>query len=268
MCKNTYIIFLLVIFLIIIFYTFNNILKYKTVVYENFENDKIPKIIIQTWKTKDIPEKYKENVLSVKKYNTDYQFLFFSDDDIEYFLENNYPEYYQTYLKLPVKIQKIDFFRYVAIYHYGGFYFDLDITALYPLDELLDYDVIFPLEQNIPDSKCYKIRFKSNCEKNIKFLLGQYAFGAKPQNDFIKLLIDTINNNIDKYIKDFGNGNNELKNSDMLQYVYNSTGPDFVTELYLNYKNKDKIKVLEYEKPHYFGKYAVHMHYGTWKLGT
>ena len=54
----------------------------------------------------------------------------------------------------------------------------------------------------------------------------------------------------------------------MLQYVYNSTGPDFVTKLYINYKNQDKVEVLKYEKPHYFGKYAVHMHYGTWKLGT
>ena len=146
-------IFLITIIWIIIFYFINNILNTNT--YEKFDNkNTIPKIIIQTWKTKVIPDKYKEDVASVKKYNSDYKYLFFSDDDIEDFLKKNYPKYYETYSKLPVKIQKIDFFRYIAVYHYGGFYFDLDITGMYPLKELLDYECVFPVDQNIPKNKC------------------------------------------------------------------------------------------------------------------
>mgnify|MGYP000985786126 FL=1 len=195
-------IFLIIIIWIIIFYFINNILKHNIFIYEKFDNkNTIPKIIIQTWKTKVIPDKYKEDVASVKKYNSDYQYIFFSDDDIENFLKENYPEYYETYSKLPVKIQKIDFFRYIAVYHYGGFYFDLDITGMYPLKELLDYECVFPVDQNIPKNKCNRRRLKKYCKANMDILLGQYAFGARQYNPFIKLLIDTIHNNIDKYVK-------------------------------------------------------------------
>lgn len=253
---TTIIITFVIIFLIL--YFINDILK-KKISSENFSNDTIPKIIIQTWKTKLVPIKYKEDIKSIIKYNKDYKFLFFSDDDIDYFLKKEYPEYYVSYNKLPVKIQKIDYFRYIAVYHYGGFYFDLDMTGMYPLDELLNYDCIFPVDQNIPQKKCNSKRLKKYCNKKMPIILGQYAFAAKPHNEFIKLLIDTIHNNIDKYIEIYKkNGNNH-------QYVYSSTGPDYVTDVYMDYDKKNSIHILEFNHGQFFGKYAKHNHYGTWK---
>jgi mannosyltransferase OCH1-like enzyme len=239
----------------------NNLLKEK-IIYENFSNNEIPKIIIQTWKTKSIPQKYKNDIISIKKYNENYQFLFFSDDDIHYFLQNNYPNYYITYNKLPVIIQKIDFFRYIAIYHYGGFYFDLDITCMYPLDEILKYECVFPVDQHLTFNKCNKKRLKKYCDAGMKILLGQYAFGAKQHNEFIKLLIDTIHDNIDVYIDEY---NKNYKDGNKLHYVYSSTGPDYVTDIYMDYPKKQNIHILQSEKDQYFGKYAKHNHYGTWK---
>ena len=246
----------LMIILILIF-IFDNYLNKREL--EHYSNDTIPKIIIQTWKSNDIPSKYNDYIISIKKYNPDYKYLFFTDEDIENFLKKEYPNYYDTYLKLPVKIQKIDFFRYVTVYHYGGFYFDLDIDCLYPLDELLNYQCIFPVDQNIQSNKCKEIRFKYYCDQNMNFMLGQYAFAAKPKDKFIKTLIDEINYNIDKYVEIF----NEYGHS--LQYVYSSTGPDFVTDVYMDYKNKQDIHILEYPKAQYFGKYAKHNYIGTWK---
>lgn len=262
MNKNILLILLIILSILsifLIFYTLNKNL------YENFNNDlsnDIPKIIIQTWKSNDIPSKYIKDVESIKKYNKDYKYLFFNDIDIDAFIKKNYPIYYDSYLKLPVKIQKIDYFRYIAIYHYGGFYFDLDITCLHSLDDLLKYECVYPVDQNIPKYKCNNIRFKEYCNKDMNFLLGQYAFCAKPKNKFIKLLIDTIHNNIDNYI----NENN--KDGMTLQNIYSSTGPDFVTDMYLNYLNyndKKDIHILHYNMSQYFGKYAKHNHYGTWK---
>ena len=46
------IIFLIIIISLLFFYFINNSLKYKVIMYENFDNNQIPKIIIQTWKTK------------------------------------------------------------------------------------------------------------------------------------------------------------------------------------------------------------------------
>ena len=231
------------------------------VYYKNLDNHtkKIPKIIIQTWKTTDIPEKYNKDISSVEKYTNKYKYLFFTDEDIENFLKKEYPKYYITYQKLPVKIQKIDFFRYIAVYHYGGFYLDLDMTMLYPLDELLKYDSVFPVDQTIPNSKCNKSRFKKYCSIGLNMLLGQYAFGATKKNNFIKELIDNIHNNINKYIKIY------KKNGKSDQYVYSTTGPDYVTDIYLKYNKKNNIHILNFNKNQYFGKYAKHNHYGTWK---
>ena len=58
----------------------------------NENEDKIPKIIIQTWKTNNIPINYKSDVKSIRKLNSEYKYLFFSDEDIETFLQENYPE--------------------------------------------------------------------------------------------------------------------------------------------------------------------------------
>ena len=93
----------------------------------------------------------------------------------------------------------------------------------------------------------------------MKILLGQYAFAAKPRNEFIKLLIDKIHNNIDKYIENY------KKNGDKHQYVYSSTGPDYVTDVYMDYNKKDSIHILDFDLQQFFGKYAKHNHYGTWK---
>jgi mannosyltransferase OCH1-like enzyme len=226
------------------------------------DNVTIPKIIIQTWKTNDIPEKYANDIDSVKKLNPDFTYMFFTDDDIDKFISNNYPEYYTTFKNLPTIIQKIDYFRYIAVYHYGGFYFDLDITGLYPLHELLNYECIFPVDTIITDTYCTYSRFKKYCEINMpsRILLGQYAFGAIPKHPFIKKLIDTINDNCDKYIEQY-----KSEYGKTLEYVYSSTGPDFVTNVFIQYNNKDTITILNYDKEQYFGKYAKHNYFGTWK---
>ena len=248
--------FFLIIFLclFIIFHIFNT--KY----HEN-NDEKIPRLIIQTWKNNDIPSKYINSIHSIKRNNPNYKFMFFTDKDIDKFIKEEYPQYYSTYKRLPVIIQKIDFFRYIAVYHYGGFYFDLDMTGLYPLDNILKYECVFPVDTILTPEKCTLTRFKKYCDKGYNYIFGQYAFGAKPKHPFIKALIDGINNNIDKYIKDF-------KTNHTLNYnikVYTSTGPDYVMNVYLDYKDKNEVHVLEYPEAQYFGKYAKHDHFGTWK---
>lgn len=225
-----------------------------------YYTQRIPKRIIQTWKNKIIPPQYADDVESVKTHNSTYEYIFFTDEDIEIFLETHYPEYYVTYKKLPKQIQKIDFFRYVAIYHYGGFYLDLDVRVFKPFDELLHHYAIFPIDLHITPY-LYKLenneRFKKLYEKGQKIMVGQYAFAATPQHPFIKELIDAIHNNIDIYIQKY-------KEDKSLQYVYETTGPDFVTNKYLDMKPND-VHILYHKEGQHFGSYAVHNHYGTWK---
>ena len=232
----------------------------------------IPKNIIQVWidfdkklsSSKDYPSHYNSYVKSVKRINPTFNHMFFNEAKIEEFLKTEYPEYYVTYTKLPVNIQKVDFFRYIAMYHYGGFYFDLDIKALEPLDELLSYECVFPIDNFIGPDMCSMNRYKEYCKKNMDFLLGQYAFGAKPRHSFFRVLIDGIHKNIDQYIHTFKTQKYEV----FEDYVYETTGPDYVTTQYMNYAKKESITILEYPERQYFGKYARHSYKGSWKENT
>jgi len=228
----------------------------------------IPKRIIQVWKTigNHSIEPFEKYIKTMKKMNPTFQHLFFKDDEIDTFLKEKYPKYYETYLKLPVFIQKMDFFRYITMYHYGGFYFDLDVMALKPLDhDLLQHDSVFGIDEYIYKDKrpcCSEPRFADFCSKNQFFLLSQYGFAAKPQNKFIKYIIDNIYDNVDKYIRDYDPSADKDESDN---YVYRTTGPDFVTHCYVNYKHSDRIHILIYPDEQYFGKYAKHYHVGTWK---
>jgi mannosyltransferase OCH1-like enzyme len=223
-------------------------------------SDKIPQIIIQTWKNDNVPIKYKNMVESIRGLNPHFEYKFFTDNDIDIFLQTNYPDYYRTYLALPITIQKIDFFRYIAVYHYGGFYFDLDMNGLQPLDEtVLNNDCVFPVDEMINTDMCNQQRYVHFCKNDMFFLLGQYAFAAKPKHPFIKLLIDSIHVNIGQILQQ----HNVSPNKEL--YVYSTTGPDFVSKLYMDYLNKPNIKILHNNTRQYFGKYAQHNYFGTWK---
>jgi len=221
----------------------------------------IPKIIIQTWKDNEIPIIYKDNVENIKKLNCEYEYIFFTDNDIEKFLKINYYNYYEIYCKLPFKIQKIDFFRYIVLYHYGGFYLDIDYKPIIGFDDnLLTNKCIFPIDTIINEEKYNINRYKLFKENNMNFLLGQYAFACNINNDFLKYIIDDICSNIENIIKNV----NLYKNNHEI-YVYITTGPDFVTKKYIEYKNKNDVTILDNGSIQCFGKYGEHISYGSWK---
>lgn len=232
------------------------------------EGKRIPKIIIQTWKSIVIPLKYEVLQKGLVEKNPDYEYLFFTDESIDAFLKTEYPEYYVTFQKLPILIQKIDFFRYIAVYHYGGFYFDLDMECLEPLgDELLKYGNVIPVDDKFMQSKKDINREWINTENGQQIILGQYAFGAVKQSRFMKYIIDNIHENIDLIVNEF---DSKVKNniSNYEYFVYKSTGPDYITKMYSNYFQKKEIFILDYKLRQYFGKYARHRYFGTWKNNT
>ena len=232
------------------------------------EGKRIPKIIIQTWKSIVIPLKYEVLQKGLVEKNPDYEYLFFTDESIDAFLKTEYPEYYVTFQKLPILIQKIDFFRYIAVYHYGGFYFDLDMECLEPLgDELLKYGNVIPVDDKFMQSKKDINREWINAENGQQIILGQYAFGAVKKSRFMKYIIDNIHENIDLIVNEF---DSKVKNniSNYEYFVYKSTGPDYITKMYSNYFQKKEIFILDYKLRQYFGKYARHRYFGTWKNNT
>ena len=218
------------------------------------KNMKIPKIIIQTWKNENIPKHAINLINNLKSYNPDFKYYFFSDEDINIFLEKEYPEYIETFNNFEYKIQKIDFFRLVAVYHYGGFYFDIDVNITSSIHELCNFSCVFPQEYKINGD--YYLR-----KKNMNMLIGNYGFGACPKNNFIKMCIDNIIKpkiSIDDI--PFKGCNKQIK-------VFYTTGPVLISDCYIDYDNKEEIKIItsDNDKPYQFGNFGEHLMYGTWK---
>jgi mannosyltransferase OCH1-like enzyme len=217
----------------------------------------IPKIIIQTGPANMSP-KYAKFVADLKRMNPEYQYMYFDDDDIIEFFSKNYPELLDVYEKLPIFIQKIDFFRYVAVYHYGGIYLDLDMEPLIPFDDaLLKHDAVFPVDEYIFRIMSSSHRYRYFVSNDNPYLLGQYAFGARKGDAFIKTLIDDIAKNIDEIVETHG------RTMNYEFFVYATTGPDFVTKKYM--ETKTKPYVMYNGMRQYFGDYMAHRHFGTWK---
>jgi len=207
----------------------------------------IPKIIFQTWKTKKLPEKFKEWSDTWKNMNPNFEYRFYTDKDCYKFIYTNYPEYLDLYESL-ITIEKIDVFRYLVLHKYGGIYVDMDCECLKPIDDLLDL---------FPNSLITGFEYESP----IQYLQW---FIACPQgyNTIIELVEEIKKRNWYKWFKSFTLTENEL--------VYWSTGP--VVYTYILKKTKESVVVLEKGKLGCYDKnrltkqsYLTHHFASTWK---
>jgi len=63
-----------------------------------------------------------------KKAYPDFEHKLWNDEeDIDNLIKDKWPEYWDFYNKLPVHIMKIEIGRLALLYHYGGFYVDMDV---------------------------------------------------------------------------------------------------------------------------------------------
>ncbi|MBW4507958.1 MAG: glycosyltransferase [Scytonematopsis contorta HA4267-MV1] len=106
---------------------------------------KIPKIIHQIYYQGEaaIPRKYIPYRQTILDLHPDWDYYFWDDKQCRNFLQENYPWFLEVYDSYPYLIQRCDAVRYFLLYHYGGFYIDLDIEFLKSIDDLLeDYELI------------------------------------------------------------------------------------------------------------------------------
>ena len=99
--------------------------------------EKIPRRIIQTDKDRNLPLLAKAATTNVRLLNPDYEYLFFDDAQVENFVDAEFPQYRSVFDSFSARIQRYDLFRYLAIYRFGGFYFDTDLLLASNLDDLL-----------------------------------------------------------------------------------------------------------------------------------
>ncbi|EPS41188.1 hypothetical protein H072_4917 [Dactylellina haptotyla CBS 200.50] len=99
----------------------------------------VPKIIHQTYKTAEIPEKWLKPQKECRDLHPEYEYKLWTDDVAREFIEKEYPWFLETYDGYDHPIMRADVIRYFALRKFGGIYIDLDVGCQRKLDPLLAY---------------------------------------------------------------------------------------------------------------------------------
>ena len=100
----------------------------------------IPRIIMQTWKTEELPEQWKSTQESIRKHMPHWEYVLMTDEMNRKFVEQHFPSFLPYYDAFPYPIQRADAIRYCWLYIHGGLYLDCDFELQGPLDELFTAD--------------------------------------------------------------------------------------------------------------------------------
>jgi hypothetical protein len=149
----------------------------------------IPKLILQTWRTSSLPPKFHAAARRVRQLHPDFAYVLFTDEDIVSFVRERCPSWRALFESLAhAPIQRVDLFRYLATYHYGGFYLDLDVHLAQPLHVLLGHRAVFPFERLVEGTAHASLRTSTSSST----LVGQYAFGACAGHPFLLAILRSV----------------------------------------------------------------------------
>ncbi len=226
----------------------------------------IPKRIIQTDKSPDLPPLLRACVSSMKLHNPGFEYVFFDDRQVEEFVDSQFPEYRQVFNSFSLPIQRYDFFRYLAVYRLGGFYFDTDMLLASSLTELLELDCVFPFER-LTWSDYLRDEYGMHWE------VGNYAFGASAGHPFLLAVIkNCVRAQQDGEWRKLSTSSLPRLLQSELAVIY-STGPGLVSRTLGAYEGTTQpVDVLFQDDIcdkrrcwNLFGKYGVHLGGGSWR---
>ena len=227
--------------------------------------DRIPKRIIQTGKNANLPLKERAAVCNLKLLNPDFEYLFFDDQQVEDFVDRCFPQYRSVFDSFPFRIQRYDFFRYLAVYHYGGFYFDLDVFLASGVSTLLASECVFPFE-----GLTFSPYLRS--KHGMDWQIGNYAFGSRPEHPFLHAVIaNCVRAQKDPmWVEPMMKGAPMLSRSEFL--ILNTTGPGLLSRTLAEHPALARsITVLFPEDVcdvglwNRFGDLGIHLMDGSWR---
>jgi mannosyltransferase OCH1-like enzyme len=205
----------------------------------NSEITMIPKIIYQTWYKKELPEQIKKTVNKMLEINSNYEYYFYDDNDIENFILKNFNnDIFSAYKLLNIGAAKADFWRYLVLYKTGGIYLDVDSIIYGQLDTLIHDD-------------CAIISREKNYGKFV-----QWCLIYPPNHPILKICIDKcIFNIINNTTNDIIELTGPIVYTQSINEYFNDNNlyskEDFQINL-LKEKTKTKIHLFDYEGYAYF----------------
>ena len=186
----------------------------------------VPKIIHQTWKSKNIVDKtFLELQKTWKTNNPHWEYRLYDDEDLENYVRKHHPEYLDTWNSMQKQILKVDTIRYMWMYDAGGVYVDMDFECYKPLDKLLA--TMAPgAEVGLGQEPK---EHKSTCRIGKLFCCNAFMVSA-PRHRFWLHVLEEIKKNVDP------------KSRIRLDAVQ-ATGPCMLQRAYESWPHKDQIHV-------------------------
>lgn len=218
----------------------------------------IPKVIHHIWinQNNEIPDCYKKEWRdSWKKIMPDWKVKVWYAKDVEALLRKKYPIVLRKYNSYHIPVCKADIARLAILHSEGGVYTDLDFECLKPIDRWIENKNAFFIATDTENLKTTSLRnsilastanhpiFKKALtslkpsQVTLQFSLDQSDSAAKlPLNTAVKLLQNC-----------YKKGKNSLEISKIcasqlhflkFNYIFNATGPRFLTRTVIQKKNK------------------------------
>ena len=240
-------------------FSINN--KYDILLYNTFRKN-IPFFIHQSWKSEDI-RTYADGKTGIisqsrwKKLYPDFYYMFWTDNDIKTYINNQSLDIINTFNELDKNIKKMDFFRYLILYEYGGIYSDMDFIPNKRIpNNLFENDFVgYKASRNhrnhyLDKKKKYSDKSYTIKDKDGKWVLGQAFFMCKKKFNGIKLIIDDI-----------------IKNKNCNFPPLHHTGPEKFHKIFVNANilNDNNVKIFsKKEINNKKGLYGFHLRKHQW----
>ena len=202
----------------------------------NYEIQKIPKLIFQTVPNKNINNLFHYNsIMTFIELNPEYEYKIFDDNDIRFFIKNNFDDNTLNAFDLIVSgAFRADFFRYCYLYVNGGCYFDCKQILRKPLRNIINKDSSLILCKDIDIGYFNAVMISVKNDSRILEAI-----------EMIKNKIYNFNNFYNIHDKNFGHA----------RTILSFTGPVLLNEILTGKIDNNNILLQHKNKIHLFHEY-------------
>jgi mannosyltransferase OCH1-like enzyme len=145
----------------------------------------IPKILSQTWKSRDLPADAARLVEGWRRLNPEFEFRFFDDAGCRAVMAEAFPQFLDAYDALPRPVMRADVFRYAVVHRDGGVYADIDMECVKPVAPVLaSGECIVSVEAHLGATRQAELGYASGVQ------IANCIFAAAPGHPFFRRAVE------------------------------------------------------------------------------
>ena len=212
-------------------------------------------------KREKYPEAFVICIERVKALHPGWEIKIYNEDDAIEIIDQYLPYLLPLYKSYTHLVQRADLFRVILVYLFGGFYLDMDMYCLKPLDDLRRFKLVLGEEKTLSAVVCTQLGLKEQLR------VANYMFGSIAGHPFwLFFLHAALKQSFKKIITE--NDILETTGPGLLSNLFGQRKNIFRDVVLLENKDRDCLAEGSHKVSCYFGNYAAHLHQGTWRWGN